>query len=193
MEYREDDYYIDAILGGQAAAFASLVDKHKAQAFNVAYRMLKSREDAEEVTQDSFLKVYHALREFRRDSKFSTWLFRIVYNQAISKMRKKKLPVSSLDDEHFDWMEPVDTVRELEKLHSQEQKKYVNQALEKLPGEDASIVSLFYMNDCSIDEISEITGLGQSNIKVKLFRARKRLYEELQFLLNKEARELISS
>ncbi len=192
MQYREDNDYIDAVLSGQAAAFAFLVDKHKSQAFNVAFRMLKSREDAEEVTQDSFLKVYHALREFRKDSKFSTWLFRIVYNNAISKMRKKKLPVYSRDDENFDWMEPADTVRELEKLHGQEQKKYVNQALEKLPGDDASIVSLFYLNDCSIDEISEITGLGQSNIKVKLFRARKRLYDELRQLLKHEATELIS-
>lgn len=191
MQYRDDDFYMNAILKGDVAAFAPLVDKHKSKTFNIAFRMLKNREDAEEVTQDSFMKAYSMLKEFRRESKFSTWLYRIVYNNAISKLRKKKLPVSSWDDEQFEFLEPADTVRELEKFHDQEQKKYVNKALEKLPGEDASIVSLFYINDCSIEEISEITGLGQSNVKVKLFRARKRLHEELHQMLKHEVNELI--
>lgn len=192
MQYKDDSFYIDSILNGEAAAFAFLVDKHKAKAFTIALRILKSREDAEEVTQDSFLKAYHSLKEFRRESKFSTWLYRIIYNNAISRLRKKKQPVDSYDDEHFEWLEPADTINELEKFHELEQKKYINEALGRLQGDDANVVTLFYLDDCSIEEIGEITGLGQSNVKVKLFRARKRLYEALQNILKSEIKEIIS-
>jgi|SRR6185436_774164 len=191
MRYEDDNFYIDKILKGDDASFALLVDKHKTMAYNIAFRILKSREDAEEIAQDSFLKAYHSLRTFKRESKFSTWLYRIIYNNSISRIRKKKLDINSYDDEAFEWMEPAETARELDKLHHLEQKKYVNQALNNLPGEDATVVSLFYMNENSVEEISEITGLSHSNVKVKLHRARKKLYEELQLLLKGELNEIV--
>jgi RNA polymerase sigma-70 factor, ECF subfamily len=191
MRYEDDNFYIDKILKGDDTSFALLVDKHKTMAYNIAFRILKSREDAEEIAQDSFLKAYHSLREFKRESKFSTWLYRIIYNNCISRIRKKKLDIHSYDDEEYEWMEPAETARELEKLHGLEQKKYVNEALNKLPGEDATVVSLFYMNESSVEEISEITGLSQSNVKVKLYRARKKLYEELHQLLKEEVNEIL--
>lgn len=191
MQFKDDSFYINSILKGESAAFAFLIDKHKAKAYNIAFRIVKNREDAEEVTQDSFIKVYQSLKEFRQESKFSTWLYRIIYNNAVSLLRKKKLPVNSYDDEAFEWLEPADTVRELSKLHEQEQKKCISDALKKLPGEDASVVTLYYLEECSIDEISEITGLGQSNVKVKLFRARKKLYEELNKMLTFEIKEIL--
>jgi RNA polymerase sigma-70 factor (ECF subfamily) len=193
MRYEDDNFYIDKILNGDDASFALLVDKHKKMAYNIAFRILKNREDAEEIAQDSFLKAYHSLREFKRESKFSTWLFRIIYNNSISRIRKKKLDINSYDDEAFEWLEPVETSHELEKLHQLEQKKYVNEALNKLPGEDATVVSLFYLNESSVEEISEVTGLSQSNVKVKLYRARKKLHEELRQLLKEEVNEIIIS
>ena len=186
MQYRDDNFYIDKILGGDTAAYASLVDKHKIMAYNIAWRILKNREDAEEIAQDSFLKVYQSLKEFKRESKFSTWLFRIVYNNAISRVRKKKLDIDSFDDENFEWMEPAETAKEMERLSQNEQKKYVNEAINKLPEEDAAVVTLFYMNESSIEEISNITGLSQSYVKVKLFRSRKRMYVELTNKLKEE-------
>lgn len=191
MQYRDDNFYIDKILGGDTAAYASLIDKHKTMAYNIAWRILKSREDAEEITQDSFLKVYHSLKEFKRESKFSTWLFRIVYNNAISRVRKKKLDIDSFDDENYEWMEPADTAKELERLSQNEQKKYVNAAISRLPEEDATVITLFYMNESSIEEISTVTGLSESNVKVKLFRSRKRLHEELQTMLKEELVDII--
>lgn len=186
MQYEEDDVYIDKILSGDSAAFALLINKHKTMAYNIAYRILKKREDAEEVSQDSFLKVHQSLKEFKRESKFSTWLFRIVYNNAISRVRKKKPDIDSFDDEKYEWMEPATTSNEMDKFSQNEQRKYVNEAINKLPEDDAAIVTLFYMNESSIDEISEVTGLSQSNVKVKLFRARKRLHHELQLMLQHE-------
>ena len=91
MAYQEDSYYIERVLQHKdAAAFEGLVNKHKTLAFNIALRITKNREDAEEVAQDAFIKLYHALSEFKGDAKFTTWFFRIVYNLALSKIRKKK-------------------------------------------------------------------------------------------------------
>lgn len=191
MKYEEDSFYIDKILEGDVSSFASLVNKHKTMAYNLAFRILKSREDAEEVAQDSFLKAFQSIKDFKRESKFSTWLYRIIYNNCISKARKKKLDAASYDDEMYEWMEPEETARVLEKMHGLEQKKYVNEALARLPGDDAAVVSLFYMNESSVEEISEVTGLSQSNVKVKLHRARKKLYEELNGLLKSELKEIL--
>jgi RNA polymerase sigma factor (sigma-70 family) len=191
MRYEEDNFYIDKILNGDNASFASLIDKHKTMAYNIAFRILKSREDAEEIAQDSFLKAYHSLKEFKRESKFSTWLFRIIYNNSISRIRKKKLDINSYDDENFEWMEPAEAALELDKLHHLEQKKYVNEVLLKLTAEDATVISLFYMNESSVEEISVVTGLSESNVKVKLHRSRKKLFEELQLLLKSELNEII--
>jgi RNA polymerase sigma factor (sigma-70 family) len=191
MRYEEDNFYIDKILNGDNASFASLIDKHKTMAYNIAFRILKSREDAEEIAQDSFLKAYHSLKEFKRESKFSTWLFRIIYNNSISRIRKKKLDINSYDDENFEWMEPAEAALELDKLHHLEQKKYVNEALLKLTAEDATVISLFYINESTVEEISVVTGLSESNVKVKLHRSRKKLFEELQLLLKSELNEII--
>ena len=191
MRYEDDNFYIEKILNGDTSSFALLVDKHKTMAYNIAYRILKSREDAEEIAQDSFLKAFYGLKEFKRESKFSSWLYRIIYNNSISRIRKKKPEVSSYDDEMFKWMEPEETAIELDHLHHNEQKKYVNTALSKLPREDAAIVSLFYLNENSVEEIGEVTGLSNSNVKVKLFRARRKLYQELYLLLHEEVNEII--
>jgi len=191
MQYQDDQVYINRIVKGEAAAFGLLVDKHKSKAFNIALRIVKNREDAEEVTQDAFVKAWHALKEFRGEARFSTWLYRIIYNQAMTLLRKKKLPVQSYNDEATEWLEPAALCTEMERLHDREQKKYINEALSVLPGEDANMVSLYYLHDCSIEEISEITGLGQSNVKVKLFRARKRLFTALNRLLKTEIKQLI--
>ena len=91
MKYKEDDFYIDRILSGEVAAYASLVEKHKDLVFSIALKVLNNREDAEEVAQDAFVKAYQSLKTFERKSKFSTWLYRIVYNAAVSKTRKKKM------------------------------------------------------------------------------------------------------
>ena len=96
--FRDDSYYVRKVLKGDRQAFAVLVDKHKSMAFKLAMGIAKNKEDAEEIAQDSFLKAFEALPKFNADSKFSTWLYRIVYNTAISKIRKKKVLHDDIDD-----------------------------------------------------------------------------------------------
>ncbi|MBK9390591.1 MAG: RNA polymerase sigma factor [Bacteroidetes bacterium] len=180
MEYKGDNYYIDQVIAGKAIAYSYIIDRHKDKAFNLAFRICGNREDAEEVAQDSFLKAYRSIREFRMKSSFSTWLFRIVYNTAVSQIRTRKDRTNSLSDYPSESFE-FSGINEFDEDADREHKKYiVNQALIKLTSEERAIISLYYYDDMSIDEIAEVTGSGKSNIKVRLFRARQKMLEIIE-------------
>ena len=191
MAYKDDNFYLEQIKRGNTDAYAMLINKHKTMAFNVALRITHNREDAEEVIQDAFLKVYYSLKDFEGKSKFTTWLFRIVYNQAISKIRKKTIDQHTIDEEIIDNFTVSEISNGLTYLKAEEQTKYINLALAKLTEEDSTIVTLFYLNESSVEEVSEITGLSEANVKVKLHRSRKKLYDELKLLLSNEVNTLI--
>ncbi|MGI9530328.1 RNA polymerase sigma factor [Lutimonas sp.] len=191
MDNNSDQKYIDRVLQGDTNAFAYLINKYKDMSYTLAIKIVKSHEDAEEVAQDSFLKAYEKLNTFKGNAKFSTWLYTIVYRNAISKIRKKKVTTSDIDDYVIDNHHEGADFPQLESLKNEEQQKYVREAVNMLPEKDALLITLFYMNDNSIEEIEEITGLSQSNIKVKLFRARKKLNQSLSGLLKEELKTIL--
>ena len=191
MDKNSDQIYIDKVLAGDTNAFAYLINKYKNMSYTVAIKIVKSHEDAEEVAQDSFLKAYEKLNTFKGNAKFSTWLYTIVYRNAITKIRKKKVTTTDIDDYVIDNHSEGDDFPQLEALKNEEQQKYVRESIEKLSEKDALLITLFYMNDNSIEEIEQITGLSQSNIKVKLFRARKKLNLELSGLLKEELNTIL--
>ena len=180
VKYKKDIYYVEKVLQGDTSAYAYLVNKHKEMAFIIANKIVRNKEDAEEIAQDSFLKAYQAIEKFKKEAKFSTWLYRIVYNTAISKTRKKKFEFSAIEDQIINNYSIDEIVENVNQLSDEEQKMCIDKAIEKLPEEDGLLINLFYLNESSIDEISQITGLTNSNVKVKLFRIRKKLYVELQ-------------
>ena len=94
-----DNEIISRVLSGDHQAYAGLVSRYQSYVFTLTLRMVKSREDAEEVAQDVFIKAYKYLADFRGASKFTTWLYTIVNNTCISFLRKKKLEIHSLDNE----------------------------------------------------------------------------------------------
>ena len=98
MDYKGDIFYIGLILEGNSTAFSYIVERHRNKAYNLAFRMCGSHEEAEELAQDSFLKAYRSLKSFEMKSSFSTWLYRIVYNTTISQLRTKKKGILSLED-----------------------------------------------------------------------------------------------
>lgn len=190
MDQKEDRYYINKVLEGDVQAFSYLVDKYKDMTYTLAFRILKNRENAEEVAQDAFLKVYQNLGKFRSKSKFSTWLYRIVYNTAISKVRVKQKSTISIEDEKF--CEIGDDEHDVNKSFDIENNKMILQRLlSKLDESDRALITLYYLDECKISEISEITGYNSSNIKVKLHRTRKKMQEELQRILKSEIVEII--
>ena len=191
MDKNSDQLYIDKVLQGDTNAFAYLINKYKDMAYTVAIKVVKSHEDAEEVAQDSFLKAYEKLDSFKGNSKFSTWLYTIVYRNSITKIRKKKVETSDIDEYVMDNYSEGSEFPQIEAIKNGEQQKYVREAIDRLPEKDALLITLFYMNESSVEEIEQITNLTQSNIKVKLFRARKKLNTELSFLLKEEVNTIL--
>lgn len=188
---QKDLFYIDKVLGGDTSAFAVLVDRHKDMVFTITNRILRSREDAEEIAQDVFLKVYQSLKKFKREAKFSTWIYRIAFNTAISKTRIKSFEVSALDEtliENYTFDEIID---DLEELSLDDKKKYIEIALKKIPEEDNLLLTMFYLKDQSIEEISEVSGLSISNVKVKLHRTRKKLYQSINSMIKYRVGEIL--
>lgn len=176
MNFQEDQHYIDKIKSGDTAAFATLVDKHKDMVFTICVKIVRKSEDAEELAQDVFMKIYDKLDTFRGDARFSTWLYRIAYNAAISKTRKRRLEVEALDDFTINNYSVDDVKEELQSVDKEEQQVLLNQAMESLSEDDYLIIKLFYLKELPVKDISDITGLSQANIKVKLHRIRKKMY-----------------
>lgn len=184
---KDDKYYIDRIVSGDVNTFTVLVDKYKGMVYTLSLKFLKNAEDAEELAQDVFIKVFHGLKDFKFDSKFSTWLYRITYNAAISKLRKKQIETHDIESVSLPENQVLSSYNAINELTKQEQIKYIHQCLDRLNEEDNVILTLFYLQENSIQEICEITGYTESNVKVKLHRARKTFYDELQFILKDEA------
>lgn len=180
MTIRDDNFYIGQVLEGNSAAFAMLVDKHKDMVFTIVNKIVRNHHEAEELAQDAFIKAYQALKDFEGKARFSTWLYRIAYNTAISKVRKPKTEFAAIDENLLDNYTTDAVSRSVEELSREEQIEAVNAVMEKLPEEDNLLLTLFYKNECSVEEIGQITGLSQSNVKVRLYRIRKRMYEELK-------------
>ncbi len=186
MTYKGDIIYIEQVLAGNSNSFSYIVDRHKDKAFNLAFRICGSREEAEEIAQDSFMKAYRSLGSFKMKSSFATWLYRIVYNTAISNVRVKKKGLLSLEDFPADATDFIGSNTTEEEAESEYRKSIVNFALQKLNEEERGLITLFYYEEMESDKISEVTGIGKSNIKVKLFRARQKMLEIIEKIEKKK-------
>ncbi|MFA6701135.1 MAG: RNA polymerase sigma factor [Dysgonamonadaceae bacterium] len=145
-------------------------------AYTIAYRIIGNKQDAEDVVQESYLKAFRNLASFRSDSKFSTWLYRIVYNTAVTQAKAQMWQTAretNIDDAFYLTDEQSARI-----ANDKETKEIVSLIMDQLPKGDALLLTLYYMDDHSVKEIATITGLNESNVKVKLFRARK-LFKEL--------------
>lgn len=180
MHSQDDTYYIKKVLHGDVNAYTFLVDRHKRMAYTLALKVLSIPEDAEEIAQDAFVKAYMSLKDFKGECKFSTWLYTIVYHLSISRLRKKKLKTFSINDDHFRTFDIGDNDHFLSKITNEEQMAIVHSAINRLSAEERALVTLFYMNECSIKEITVITDDTEANVKIKLFRVRKKLGEMLK-------------
>ena len=186
MEKKTDEYYIREILKGDSGSFSPLVEKYNHLAFSLSMKLLNQREDAEEAAQDSFIKAYNSLSSFKNGSTFKTWFFRIVYNTSISRLRTKRNPELNIDEVRLSDSEIEATENAVEQLNTADRQKYLVAGIAKLDPEEQALLKMYYYDDFSMDEISTITGLTVSNAKVKIHRSRKRLLQELRFVLKDE-------
>ena len=190
MNQQTDSEIIDHILAGNMAAYAVLVNRYRSMVFTLAYQIILNREDAEEVAQDAFIKSFSALPSFKKQAKFSTWLYRIVVNTALNKKNLQKLLI--MDITNAEEREAyVHTLPILLPFENSDQKKFVLLALSSLQEAERICVTMHYLNELSVNEIHELTALSVSNIKVLLHRGRKHLHNKLHLLLKTETRNLI--
>lgn len=180
MEKTEELKIIDQVKQGDLLAFRLLVDKYKTMAFHIAMQNVRNVEDAEEIAQDAFLNTYQSISKFKGESKFSTWFYRIVFNLAVSKTRKKKIETSNIDETEISDYEIAEAYEEFTSMEQEERSQQIKQAVNKLKEDESLIITLFYLNENTIEEISTITDLSISNVKVKLHRARKSLFQHLK-------------
>jgi RNA polymerase sigma factor (sigma-70 family) len=191
MTTEDDKHIIKKIKRGDVGAYSLLINKYRHMVFTLALQMLKNEADAEEVAQDAFFKAYQALNSFEGRSSFSTWIYRITYHQAISKLRKARNKEISHDFDASGANQYPENESLNDILDARDRSKYLKEALGKIKGDEANILTLFYYEEKKVDEIAEITGFSPANVKVKLFRGRQNLLKALQSSLKKEADSLI--
>jgi RNA polymerase sigma factor (sigma-70 family) len=187
---KEEQTIITKVRAGDAQAFSMLVNTYKDRTVLLAYNILLNREDAEEVAQDAFVKAYSSLHSFKADSRFSTWLYRIVVNTALNKRKLKKhypVEISETIAGHL----PSDTNNIFATQITGEHRKHIQAALKSISTNERLCITLYYLNELSVEEINQLTGITTSNIKVLLYRGRKNLYSALHKHLKNEITSLI--
>ena len=179
MNHHTDQYYINRCLEGETNAFSYLVDQYKDFVYTIIFRMVKNKEWAEEIAQDVFVKAYTSLNSYRGDAKFSTWLYTIAYRKALDALKsvKNQKKIDFIDDvQEGDIGSVTDALMHLE---LEERKTIIKNSIQKLKEDEAALITLYYFEEKSVKEIQEITKISVDNIKIKLYRSRKKLYDYL--------------
>ena len=186
MDKVNDQHYINLILNGDTNAFKVLVDRYKDLVFTLSLKMLHSREEAEESAQDTFIKVYKSLSRFKGESKFSTWIYKVAYNNCLDRLKRQKRNRSLVPINEFSEHEVLSLLNVLDSIEETERRQMIQDCLVALPSEECFLLTLYYFNEKSLKEISRIMGINENNVKIKLFRSRKKLAGILKAQLEPE-------
>ncbi len=186
-----DETYIQKVLDGDVDSFRYFVSKYKNLSYSVARSIIKSDFDAEEVVQDAFVSAFRSLHTFKNKSKFSTWLYRIVVNESLKKLKKKNLQIIDYDGSLYDEDKVSFELNPIDHLHEEEQKEIINKVLDMVPSIESLLLRLYYLEENDMNELKHTTGLSVSNIKVILFRARKRFASVLEKELKNELNSIL--
>ena len=175
MTTDQETSIVNQIIGGDTQAFALLVDCYKNLVFTLAIRMLKNREEAEEVSQDTFIKVYKALPKFKGDSKLSTWVYKVAYNTCLDRIKKNKRRFNEVGIDSFKDFQLKTIDNAFDAMEIAEQQQTIQDCLQQLASKDSFLLSLFYFEELSLEEISKVVNMEANTVKVNIHRARKRL------------------
>lgn len=176
MDANNDLYNIKKVLEGDTAAFSGILQRYSNRIFAVIVRIVGCREDAEELTQDVFMKVFSSLKQYKGNSEFSTWIYRIAYNTAMSYTRKQRKEIPYIDESLYENISEEEVDALFNRTDNSEKIEQLEQSVARLTGEEKALLSLFYTDMRPINEIAKITGLTETNVKTKLHRIRKKLY-----------------
>lgn len=179
---------IKQVIKGDQDAFADIVEIYRNSIFQLGYRMLGNRHEAEDIAQEAFIRAYVNIKSFNQELKFSTWLFRIATNLCIDRMRKKK-PDYYLDAEvsgtdgltMYSQLASNSPLPEKE-LESLELQETVQQEILKLPEKYRTVIVLKYIEELSLNEISEILDMPLGTVKTRIHRGREALRQQLRYV-----------
>ena len=191
MNNKPDEYYIEQTLKGNVNAFSHLVEKYQQMVYTLVIRVLNNKEEAEEVSQNAFVKAFNKLSTFKGESKFSTWLYKIAYFKSLDELKRKKRIIVSDDVEDYSKDTFDSSLDAIAIIHNKERKQVINEALYKLKEEDRIILTLYYFEEESLKEIAKIVNLTPDNVKIRLFRSRKKLFSLLKNVIEPKTVDLI--
>lgn len=176
-------------LKGDQAAFAELVELYQEKLYHMAYRMLNNRQEAEDVVQETFLRVFNNLERYNDSMKFSTWIYRIATNLCIDRLRKRK-PIYSLDAESTEYegldgysMIPSDDRTPESELLLSETQRIIHQAIDTLPPKYKTVMILRYIHELSLQEVGDVLDMPVTTIKTRVHRGREFLRKKLEHRL----------
>jgi RNA polymerase sigma-70 factor, ECF subfamily len=183
-----DQIIINNVLAGDETQYNELIIRHKDYAYSLALKIVHNAMDAEEIAHDAFLKAFTSLKKFNQEAKFSTWLYRIVFNTAVSHTRKNRIQVDDISEMKA---QPESGYDSSGSLFGHDREKFIAEAMRHLKPLDATLITLFYMKQLTLEEIGEVVDLKVPAVKVKLFRARKKLASALENILQEEIHEIL--
>ena len=189
MTNQDDQYYINLIINGDINTFSVLVNRYKDLVFTLSLRVLKNRDEAEEAAQDTFIKIYRSLAKFKGDSKFSTWVYKVTYNNCLDRLKRNKKKYQDISIDDFTGLNLKTVKTALDSMVEEEFQNMIQECLSLLPSEDAFLLTLYYYEEYPLEEISKIVGHTVNNTKVKIFRGRKKLASILKEKLEPETIE----
>lgn len=162
--------------------YTDIVNLYSERVFNLAARMLGNREDAEEATQDVFMRVLNSLKDFRGDSSLSTWIWRITTNVCITRRKKKNIDAISLDNSEIDPPDGRidDCSRQEKSLYARERSEIINSCISLLPPNESAVITLFYIEGLSYNQISDILESPIGTVSTAMHRGRQRLGKMLR-------------
>jgi len=180
---REDAQLIRRCLKGDEKAYEKLLEKYRGPVFSICFRMVRNRDDAEDLAQDVFIKIFNILDRYNPSFPFSSWLYRITSNLCIDFLRKNKRTIYSIDkpvdseDGEMSRQLPSDAIGPERKMELKEEMVILEKAIEKLPEHYRMIVLLRHQEHLSYDEISETLGIPLGTVKARIHRARKTIVD----------------
>jgi RNA polymerase sigma factor (sigma-70 family) len=183
MSKHPDRPLVEAVLANAPGAFERLVREHQALCWHIVYRMVRHPEDARDLCQDTFLRVHQNLHQYRYESTLKSWIGRIAYTVTLRHLERKRIALVDPpdNDEAASFVENIGDGFDLEAAYADtDMAARLHRAIEALPPLQRSVLTLYHLDELSIDDIADITGLATGTIKSHLFRSRLRLREALE-------------
>ncbi len=167
---------IKDVVAGRTERFDWIVRNYSQRIFALIARIVPCKEDVEELAQDTFIKVFDRLADFRGDSSVATWIYRIAYTTAISHIRRRQLPAVTIDETLAADVADADVDSLLDSPADADREAELTRAIERLAPDERALITLHYFSNLSLAEVAQVTGLTLSNVKVRLMRTRRKLY-----------------